>query len=236
MMGEEKSETAHHQRRSIAPYDRQPDPERADVDPARPWQQAGRSWRAHADRLRAYYRHHGTWPQRMLGPRLTMPQDLTYAAARGRAAARVGRRLDRLAATGWVVWHDRRVAGTEMVLDHVLIGPDGITVLASVHRDAPPRTLPVPAVATHQRDQLATLTQDIIDRVSAALPDWQAMIWPIVAVDGPTAVVADQWPFILPVSHLLWTVESHPRHLAAVHVADLSVALEPVFPYTSIGS
>ncbi|MFD0405547.1 nuclease-related domain-containing protein [Kitasatospora sp. NPDC127116] len=49
------------------------------------------------------------------------------AGARGeRSTARI---LDRLAASGWTVMHDRGIPGSKANLDHLAIGPDGQVVL-----------------------------------------------------------------------------------------------------------
>ena len=133
MTDETPLDPATYKGRSVAPYGRPGDEPRRILDPDRPWTEAGRSWLAEGERLSAYYARHGSILQR--NP-LHPPADVWAARERAKACQKVGRDLDRLTALGWVVWHDRRVAGTEMVVDHVLIGPNGVTVFNTLGKSA----------------------------------------------------------------------------------------------------
>lgn len=90
------------------------------------WREAGRSWDAAAERVRTQVGR-GRWfrPARVAAGEA--------ARLRGRAAAarQTGRALDALAGVGYVVFHDRVLAGTGEVLDHVLAGPPGVILVTS---------------------------------------------------------------------------------------------------------
>jgi len=60
------------------------------------------------------------------------------ARERAKAARRTARILAPLTCQGWVVMHDRIVAGTSVVLDHVLVGP-AAWLSSRIARSSPPR-------------------------------------------------------------------------------------------------
>lgn len=109
---------------SSAPYMPDAAGERPLLDARRPWKEAGRSHLAVADRLTADHR-------RTSGPvsRWRTPHEATDLRARAAAARTTARLLEPLRASGWVVLHDRLIAGTSAVLDHVLVGPAGLVVI-----------------------------------------------------------------------------------------------------------
>lgn len=110
---------------SQAPY-----PALAAPVPARPegsrWREAGRSWDAAADQTRAQTRS-GWWWHR---PARSNP-DVGWLRRRAGAARSTGRALDALAGVGYVILHDRVIAGTGEVLDHVAARPPGLLVIAA---------------------------------------------------------------------------------------------------------
>lgn len=221
-----------------APYDREQDTaDRSDDDPARPWKQAGRSWSAQARRLDTYYRAHGTTGDKMRSKFAVHGHPEVFRLkARATAAIRTARTLDRLSASGWVVLHDRRLVGTEETLDHVAIGPGGVTAIQSVDPEGtPPPGVPVAASVHFARDRLMHLQPFIADAVSARLAlGWDVLIFGMIAVNGTTLRV-DEYPPVRTCQEVPTALESHRRTFSRMQVADLAMTLESAFPFAPIG-
>jgi hypothetical protein len=220
-----------------APYERERVSIRVDDDPARPWKQAGRSWASQARRLDTYYRTQGTVGDKaksLLG--VHGHPDAALLRGRALAASKTARRLDRLTATGWVVLHDRRLASTEDTLDHVAIGPDGITVVQSIDpAGKPPAGVPVASSVHSARVQLHRMVPLISDAVSSHLgPGWTTIIYVVIAVNGSTVAVDDP-PQVYGYRALPDAIEKHPRTFSRMQVTDLAMSVEPVFPFAETG-
>lgn len=220
-----------------APYEREPEPERYGDDPARPWKQAGRSWAAQARRLDVYYRTQGTVGDRlksMFAP--AGHPDVARLRARAALAARTARKLDRLSASGWVLLHDRRLVGTEETLDHVAIGPDGVTVIQSVEPEGtPPPGVPVAASVHVARVKLHELLPQIVQECSARLGEgWTALVYPLIVVNG-SAPTVNEPPPIVRFQDAPLVLENHARSFSRMQVADLVMSLESAFPFASLG-
>src|SRR5687768_3102331 len=94
---------------SRAPYPAPPSPTAATTTLGREsWRDAGRSWTRAADRIRT-----GRSRLRRPGP------EEVRLRRRAAAARDIARTLDALAGLGYVLFHDRVIAGTGQVLDHV---------------------------------------------------------------------------------------------------------------------
>lgn len=101
------------------------------LDPRRPWLEAGRSTDAVRRSARATRLSSGRWWERLVERTAGEPGEerrLRRQVAAARATARV---LEPLRAQGWVVLHDRAVAGTGAVADHLLVGPFGLVLLGN---------------------------------------------------------------------------------------------------------
>lgn len=215
---------------SQAPY-----PALAAPVPARPegsrWREAGRSWDAAADQARAQTRS-GWWHR----PDRNNP-DVGRLRRRAGAARSTGRALDALAGVGYVVLHDRVIAGTGEILDHVLAGPPGLLVVTAhpvtrltgdtdgVLHDAGE---PFPAEVTALRRR----AQQLLEAVIGQLPGWQLACYPAISLVG-----AADWPAwtgeraaLLTPAQLCWWAGTLPAPLAPIHVSDLALALTSTRP------
>ncbi len=219
---------------STAPYHLDLSGPRQPLDPGRPWREAGRSHLATATRLREEAR-------RVSGPlgrwKRTSPQ-VAGLRARAQAAESCARLLEPLRATGWVVLHDRVLAGTSAVLDHVLIGPPGIVVV----QDRPTRhagydaaRLPwadgVPLAA--EREQARWAMREVLQRATAQLePGWYVYAYPflVLHMEAPWAPDLSVPACLVKPEHLLWALSTYRPSLAAMHVADLTMVVEDVCP------
>jgi hypothetical protein len=105
---------------SRPPYPARPSPTTTAVWDAASWRDAGRSWALAAQRARAGR----SWLRRPRADEIRLRR--RAAATRTTAGA-----LDALAGLGYVVLHDRVIAGTGQVLDHVAAGPPGLVLVAS---------------------------------------------------------------------------------------------------------
>lgn len=221
---------------AAAPYERENAATRAQLDPTKPWREAGRSWAAQAHRLRAYYRTSGTFGDKLqLFVSPNGHPEVSRLYARANAALRVGRRLDKLTPGGWIVMHDRRLAGTEETLDHVAVGPDGITIVQSVAAAGQLPDVPVPATAHEARVRLNDMNDRIMAALSAALPEgWRFLCYLAVAVEGKTQTIVEP-PQVCPRGAVDHLIEQHPRMFSRMQVMDMALALEDSFPYADLG-
>ncbi|MGJ9414410.1 NERD domain-containing protein [Aeromicrobium sp. CF4.19] len=155
---------------------------------------------------------------------------------RATATSRTARKLDRLTATGWVVLHDRRLVGTEETLDHVAIGPDGITAVQSISADgAPPVGVPVAESVHVARVRLHQLVPRIVEQVSVRLGEgWTALVYPVIAVNGSTPVVQES-PQVYRYQDASAAIEHHPRSFSRMQVTDLVMSVESAFPFAPLG-
>lgn len=169
---------------SRAPYQDAPARPREVLDPQRPWLEAGRSHLAAADRLLAESRRTGGALARW-----QTPAAVTAALRdRAKAATASAKLLAPLTATGWVVLHDRVLAGTSAVLDHVLVGPVGIVVV----QDRPTRqvgvdqagTLWADGVPLHaEREQLRWAMLEVLNRSVKVLGEgWYVYAYPFLVL------------------------------------------------------
>jgi hypothetical protein len=111
----------------------------------------------------------------------------------GSAHRRTRRRLRRLAPSGYLSLHARRLPGTESVVDHLVIGPAGVFAVDSQRWD---RRLPVRVTRGGQLfhgpfDQAARLQQVAWQAQQAGLLIGQAageaaIVMPAMAIYGPT--------------------------------------------------
>src|SRR5580765_3510836 len=102
---------------------------RRNLDPARPWLEAGRSWTAAADRIAAYD------AERRGRRRLWKPApsfDERKLRARADACLWHAEQLDRLTAQGCIVLHDRIAPHSHNVIDHLVISPAGVVAIQDV--------------------------------------------------------------------------------------------------------
>lgn len=215
-----------------APYREDLSP-RAPIDHARPWLEAGRSWEARAEQLRAYLDQRRGRPRRRWESKDRGLVDLEARAAACRAHAHD---LDRLTATGWAVWHDRVLVGTRDVIDHVLIGPAGVVLIQTqpgldhiappIGRSPGPRTQA--AIAANNHLLHTTIGPAVVDAVHAALPTWTITTHWIQVLHDPTI-------------RLWFTDVSRPELIgpwltqlgapfAPTHVFDIATTIETVLP------
>jgi hypothetical protein len=208
---------------SRAPYPARPSPTTTSWRPGS-WRDAGRSWALAARRARA----DRSWLRR---PR---PEEIRLqrraAAARTTALA-----LDALTGLGYVVLHDRVIAGTGQVLDHVVAGPPGLLLVAThpvtrlawdahgvLHDDGHP----LPQELTALRNQ----TEELLRAVITHLPAWQLACYPAVSLVGAAAWAAwtGEPAALLTPAQLCWWAGTLPAPLAPIHVSDLALAVSTV--------
>lgn len=198
-----------------------------------PWDSAGRSWYYEADRLRSYYRTQRGLIARLRTNMFFEHEDLSYAIARARACRRVAKELDRLITHGYVIWHDRKIAGTDMIADHVLVGPEGVTIIQTLPKSAAsdgPYISPAAGAERQQAQYRATATAEQFERHLAK--GWHVLVFAVVCVDGNTPGVSEA-PQVVARKVVVKLSRQRPRRLAPVQVADLAMMLEPVFPVTA---
>lgn len=120
------------------------------TDPAtKPWMVAGQSWDKAADRIAVYDLHLREGRRRRWWEKPS--PDEANLRARAEACRWHARLLDRMVASGYIVWHDRIVLDTTNTVDHVLIGPTGVMLLSSipgVDRIKDPNGVPQPGPVT----------------------------------------------------------------------------------------
>lgn len=188
------------------------------------WRDAGRSWAQAADRVRAGR----SWLRRPYPEELRLRR--WAAAARTTAEA-----LEALAGLGYVVFHDRVIAGTGQVLDHVAAGPPGLLLVAThrvtrlnpdaygvLHDDGHP----IP----QELNALRTQTEELLKAVIDQLPGWQLACYPALSLVGAVG-----WPAwtgepaaLLTPAQLCWWAGTLPAPLAPIHVSDLALAVSTV--------
>jgi hypothetical protein len=210
---------------SQAPYPALPSPAPA-CAPGSSWRHAGRSWAQAADRARGG----SGWFRRASA-------EVVRLRRRAGAARQTARALEGLAARGYVVLHDRVIAGTGEVLDHVVAGPPGLLLIAAhpvtrltwdecgVLFDAGE---PFPPEVTALRWR----SQQLLEAVIGQLPGWQLACYPAICLVGAadwSAWVGEPASMVTP-AQLSWWASTLPGPLAALHVADLALALTTICP------
>lgn len=160
---------------------------RVAVNSARPWLEAGRSHLASADRLMAHHRATASWWEQ-----LAPPPEVKQLRTRARACQRHARRLDRLHARGWLVWHDLILEDTREAFDHVLIGPGGIAVLQTLPTvDRTPDKQPGPTTIADARAVLERWREHTRPALIHALDIAQ------IAADWHESVLVDCRPVLI---------------------------------------
>lgn len=223
---------------SAAPYSAGPVPARDVLDPRRPWREAGRSHLAAAAQLRRDNRARSG----LLASWSASPE-ISALRARADAAQTTARNLAALTSTGWVVLHDRVLADTSTVIDHVLIGPPGVVVI----QDRPtrgagydPAGLPwadgVPLAA--EREQVRWTMQEVLRRtVDQLASGWYVWVYPLLVLHGPKTWAPDLTApcgLITP-QHLRWAIGTYSPSLAPLHVTDLAYVVEDICPPAPLG-
>lgn len=210
---------------SQAPYPALPSPA-PPRPPASSWRHAGRSWAQAADRARGG----SGWFHRTSA-------EVVRFRRRAAAARQTGQALDGLAARGYVVLHDRVIAGTGEVLDHVVAGPPGL-LLVSAHpvtrltRDESGVLSDAGEPFPPEVTALRWRSQQLLEAVIGQLPGWQLACYPAISLVG-----AADWPAwvgepaaMLTPAQLSWWASTLPGPLASLHVADLALALTTSCP------
>lgn len=211
-----------------APYEANSDPVTS-TPGRRPWDLAGLSWYDEAERLRSYYRTQRGIIGRLRTNTLFEHEDLSYALARARACRRVAKDLDPLIAHGYVMWHDRRIAGTDMIADHVLVGPEGLTIIQTLPKSAASAGPYISPAAGVERQHAQYRADAIAEQFERRLTSgWHVVVFAVVCVDGNSPGVS-QAPQVVPRVSVVNLARQRPRRLVPVQVADLAMMLEPAF-------
>jgi hypothetical protein len=210
---------------SRAPYPARPSPA-APVIGQPSWRDAGRSWALAAERARA--------GRAWLGRPSAEEPRLRRRAAAARTTARA---LDALSGLGYLVLHDRVIAGTGQVLDHVAAGPPGLLLFAAhpvtrlvrdaagvLHDDGHP----LPQELTALRNQ----AEELLKAVIGHLPGWQLGCYPALSLVGAAGWAAwtGEPAALLAPAQLCWWAGTLPAPLAPIHVGDLALALTTTCP------
>ena len=220
---------------SSAPYAAGSAPERDGVDLHRPWREAGRSLLAAADRADAARSGAMVWTGRRTDV-------ATRLRARATAARRAAKVLQPMTGSGWVVLHDRHLGGTSVVIDHVLVGPPGVVVLhnrcaLTVSRDHEGWPWADQVPLNPEREQMATVRDQVLERVAAGLPGWQVWTWSVLLLHARTPWAADYSSptLLLTPSQVPTALETLHMGLAPMHVRDLAMQVEQVCPPAPLG-
>lgn len=144
------------------------------MNAGKPWLEAGGSHLATAERLLTHHLATSSWWER-----LSIPAEVAALRARAKACRTHARRLDRLHARGWLVFHDQVLANTGEVLDHVLIGPTGLAVLYTL-----------PSLDHHREGWPGPRTSVEAD---AAMERWQRSVQDRVLSELNIATMADSF-------------------------------------------
>jgi hypothetical protein len=218
---------------SSAPYDVALPLPRESVA-GKPWKEAGRSHMAAAARVEAS----SSTVARVLGTH--RGSQARRLRERAKAARRTARALAPLTGQGWVVMHDRVVAGTSVVLDHVLVGPAGLVVVqdrpvastAAYNTQGWPWADGVPL--DPEREQVRWATCDLLlQRTAGQLsPGWHLYAYPFLALHTQATWSPDMGPpaCLVTPSHLPWAIGTFSAHLAPIHVTDLTMVVEDLCP------
>jgi hypothetical protein len=216
-----------------APYPDDELPPRTPIDSARPWLEAGRSWAARAEQLEAYVDRRRGRPRRRWESR---DPEVTALEARATACAAHALDLDRFTADGWVVWHDRVVAGTRNVVDHVLVGPAGVLLVQTIpgldHTVADGKRTPGPRTEASVTATWSLLNTVIGPAITAAvtqvLPSWNTPInWCQVLLDTK---VTDRVAGAYRPNQVPQLVAQQSAVFGPIHVQDLAAQLEDITP------
>jgi len=172
---------------STAPYAAAAPVDRPLLDPQPPWREAGRSHLSAAAAIAAEHR-------RLRGPigRWRTPNRVRALRARAKAAEITAQLLDPLRATGWVILHDRHIAGTSATLDHVLVGPPGLAIVQnrvtqSTGRDRDGLPLADRLPLAPEREQTRWAMAETLTRCADALEaGWYLYAYPFVVLHTET--------------------------------------------------
>ena len=218
---------------SFAPYYVAPPLPRASVA-GKPWKEAGRSHLAAAARVEAS----SSTVVRFLG--VNRSPQARQLRERAKSARRTARALAPLASQGWVVMHDRVVAGTSVVLDHVLVGPAGLVVVqdrpvatsAAYNVQGWPWADGVPLNPEREQVRWATLDLLLQRTVNQMGPGWHLYAYPFLALHTRTTWAPDMRApaCLVTPSQLPWAIGTFSAHLAPMHVTALTMIVEVLCP------
>jgi hypothetical protein len=195
------------------------------------WREAGRAWDTAARRVRAEARGGG------LRSFLCGAAEANRLRVRARAARETARALETLRGGGYVVFHDRVIAGTSEVLDHILAGPPGLVLVQAhpvtrLHRDEAGVLHDAGAPFPAELGAVSFQAQQVLTAVAQRLPGWQLICYPALSIVGAAGWRA--WPgepasMFMP-RQLCWWARTLPAPLAPIHVADLALAVDDACP------
>lgn len=221
---------------SHAPYEDVTAPRPAPAVPRKAWQAAGRSHLGAAERIEA--------ADGSVLARLGMRRDPRAVRLRDRAQAaqRTAKALAPLSAQGWVVLHDRVVAGTSTGLDHVLVGPPGVVVV----QDRPTAQVAintggqvwadgVPLAPECEHVRWATVSL-LLPKITACLGQgWTVYAWPVIALHTrPWEPFLGAPASLLTPGQLTWAIGTWASSLAPMHVTDLAMVVEDQCPPATV--
>jgi hypothetical protein len=155
------------------------------------------------------------------------------------ATRSTARLLEPLRAQGWLVLHDRAVAGTGAVAEHLLVGPFGLVLLGD-HPTVGRRLVldgqgwwwDAGVPVQPERDRLVWVGERIVGRVSARLPGWWVQLtWALVVSPG-RGFPADlrTSPVMLAREQVVRWALTLPPALSPLQVDDLAGVVEAVCP------
>ncbi len=180
--------------------------------------------------------HHGNEPEpRLLGRRQRI--EAYRVGAEGERGA--AKQLERLAAQGWIVLHDRRLPGGRENVDHVAVGPPGIVVVETKNWSGDV-VVTNDGLRRNGRDARSAIEQVLRqvpgDRI--ALPSWSTVaVRPVLylhrEIDRPGPRRRAARPGGVPVSgprDLLAIVRAGPRLLDPAGIVGLASSLDLALP------
>jgi hypothetical protein len=167
-----------------------------------------------------------------------VPQPVT-AWQRGAAGEQqVARALAPLAASGWIVLHDRALPRTGANLDHLVIGPTGIYAIDTKNyrgrvwfdghrlristRDFHTAAAGVTFAARRAHQGIANALQR---------PGWDPVVTPVLCLAGHSlAPTGEGEVAVVGLGQLVAYFAARPAHLTPLHVAELAAAAELALP------